>query len=217
MIRAIVFDFGKVVGFFDHRLVTERLIQHGQCHAEELHSFLFGGELEDTYESGRISSAEFIRRVREKGNLRCPDEVIISSYADIFWPNPEVADLLPRLKSRYQLLLASNTSELHSQQFRVQFADTLRHFHALVLSHEVGARKPNAAFYEHCRQQAGVNASECVFIDDLPANVEGARQCGWHGIVYTGIVDLTQRLAELGVETAIHKESQSRPNAAQAS
>jgi putative hydrolase of the HAD superfamily len=199
MIRAIVFDFGNVVGFFDHRLVTQRLIPHGECDAENFHSSVFGGELADAYESGRIGSDEFVRRVRELGRLRCSNEIVMAAYADIFWPNPDVAALLPRLKPQYTLLLASNTSELHSKQFRRQFADTLKHFDALVLSHEIGARKPTAAFFDHCRQKAGVPADECAFIDDLPANVEGARACGWHGIVYTGIADLLSHLAEIGV------------------
>jgi FMN phosphatase YigB (HAD superfamily) len=38
-----------------------------------------------------------------------------------------------------------------------------------------------------------------VFIDDLEANVAGARLLGWHGIVYTGTADLRRRLGDLGV------------------
>jgi putative hydrolase of the HAD superfamily len=199
VIKTIVFDFGNVVGFFDHRLVTQRLVPHTDVPGDELHAFLFGGSLEDDYEAGRLSSVEFLQRIREKCRLRCSDEVLISSYAEIFWPNPDIAALLPRLKPRYRLLLASNTSELHSRQFRRQFADTLRVFDAQVLSHEIGARKPGAAFFEHCRQLAGSSAQECVFIDDLPANVAGAQACGWHGIVYTGIDELHAQVAGLGV------------------
>ena len=49
------------------------------------------------------------------------------------------------------------------------------------------------------RRRAGCPAAECVFIDDLPANIEGAKRCGWQGIVYTDFADLKRRLAELGV------------------
>ena len=174
MIRAIVFDFGKVVAFFDHRLVTQRLAIHGDYDPDEFHAFLWGGTLEDEYEAGRITSDQFLRRVRESGRLRCSDEILISTYTDIFWPNPDVAALLPRLKPRYRLLLASNTSELHSRFFREQFGETLQNFDGLVLSHEIGARKPSAAFYEHCRRCAECLPDECVFIDDLAANVNGA-------------------------------------------
>jgi HAD superfamily hydrolase (TIGR01509 family) len=68
-----------------------------------------------------------------------------------------------------------------------------------VLSHEVGVSKPDPAIYRHCEQRAGARAEECVFIDDIPANVEGARQCGWRGIVYRPGDDLEAGLAELGI------------------
>src|SRR5439155_9754485 len=110
------------------------------------------------------------------------------------WPNHEVIALLPRLKPHYRLLLGSNTNALHSQQFCRQFADALRYFDALVFSHEVGACKPIGAFFEHCRRLAGCAAAECVFIDDLPANVAGALACGWHGIRYTDAPALQEQL-----------------------
>ncbi len=107
---------------------------------------------------------------------------------------------LPRLKPSYQLILASNTTELHSRHFRERFRETLKPFDHLVLSHAVGARKPSAAFFDHCLQLAGCLPEECVFIDDLPANVAGAQARGWHGIVYTDIDELKTALADLGVE-----------------
>jgi putative hydrolase of the HAD superfamily len=202
MIQTIIFDFGNVVGFFDHHLVTNRLAAHGSLPAAELHALIFGGALEDDYEAGRISSAEFLSRVRAAADLRCSEEDLIQCYADIFWPNQDVCALLPLLKANYRLLLASNTSELHSRQFRRQFADSLRHFDAMVLSHEIGARKPGATFFAECLKRATGTAAACVFIDDLTDNIAGARACGLHGVVYTGIDDLHRELKRLGISTS---------------
>ncbi len=63
-------------------------------------------------------------------------------------------------------------------------------------------RKPRPAFFQHCQSLAGCAAAECVFIDDLPANVAGARALGWQGIVYTGTGDLREHLRNLGVMIA---------------
>jgi putative hydrolase of the HAD superfamily len=94
----------------------------------------------------------------------------------------------------------SNTNELHAVHFRRQFADTLAHFDVLVLSHEVGIRKPCAEIYAHCQNLAGSEPRQCLFIDDLPANIEAARACGWHGIVYHRGLDLRRELHKLGIE-----------------
>src|SRR5438132_14400189 len=170
-IKTIVFDVGRVVSFFDHRLTISRLAAHASLPAAEMHTQLFGGPLEDDYESGRISTLAFLRRVREVCRLTCPDEIIAAAWADIFWPNEEVCVLLPRLQPRYRLLLGSNTNELHARHFCEQFAGWLRHFDALVLSHEIGVRKPKAGFFEHCAPLAECASAECLFIADFADNV----------------------------------------------
>ncbi len=200
--QTIIFDFGNVIGFFDHRRATRRLAAHTNIPEETIFSRVYRPEIEDAYESGRMTSAEFLSHCRTALDLTCADEIVSGYYADIFWPNEDVCALVPQLAGRYRLLLGSNTCELHALQFKRQFADTLQHFHALVLSHEIGARKPMAAFFEHCRQLADCAAEECVFIDDLPANVAGARACGLHGIVYREIGELRRELAALGIHTA---------------
>jgi putative hydrolase of the HAD superfamily len=199
MIQTIVFDFGKVIAFFDHRLISNRLAAHSPLSADVIHSHLFGGPLEQRYDVGQISTPEFLSHVQELCRLSCTKEALALAWADIFWPNDDVIALLPRLKPHYRLLLGSNTNELHTQQFCGQFADALRHFDALVFSHAIGARKPDAAFFAHCQRLADSPAEHCLFIDDLPVNVAGARACGWHGIVYQGIADLLEQLTALGI------------------
>src|SRR5260370_5342880 len=179
-IKTIVFDFGRVVSFFDHRLTISRLAAHAGLSAVEMHTQLFGGPLEDDYESGRISTSEFLRRVRQICRLTCPDEIIAAASADIFWPNEEVCALLPRLKPRHRLLLGSNTNELHARQFCGQFADWLRHFDALVLSHEIGVRKPRAGFFEHCLRLAECAPGQFLFIDYLLSHVPAPSPVAWH-------------------------------------
>ena len=201
-IKALVFDFGNVVGFFSHRRASERIAALAGSDADKGHRVLFGGALEDDYESGRLSTAAFLAEVRQACGLTCADEVIAEAYADIFWPNADVCELLPHLAEVCPLLLLSNTTELHTRQFRAQFDGALRHFRHLILSHEVGVRKPRREIYAHAQRLAGCAPQELVFIDDLPANVEGARACGWQGLVYTNAEELRRQLAALGIQAA---------------
>jgi putative hydrolase of the HAD superfamily len=199
--RAIVFDFGNVIGLFDHYVALNKLAAHTDMAPREMYAAVYESELEEEFESGRMSGAQFLRRFRELCRLRCDDAVIVPAFCDVFRPNEAVCALLPALKRRYRLLLGSNTNELHANHFRRQFADTLSHFDALVLSHEIGDRKPRPGFFRHCQRLAGCEAHECLFIDDLPANVAGAKACGWHGIVYTGIDELRRGMDALGIRT----------------
>ena len=198
-IKTIIFDFGNVVGFFDHRRAVDRLIGHAAMSADEMYALLRDDDLEDAVESGRMKSGEFLRRFRELSGLRCDLEFLASALADIFHANEEVCSLLPRLKPKYRILLGSNTNEVHARHFRVQFADSLRHFDHLVLSYEIGARKPHRAFFENCQKLAECQPGECLFIDDLMPNITGARSFGWNTIQYQPGNGLARELRALGV------------------
>jgi putative hydrolase of the HAD superfamily len=198
-ISTIVFDFGNVLGFFSHMRAAQQLAAFSTAPAEAIAAYLFGGNLEDDYESGRLPTADLIALLRDTFRLSCNDDQFAAAFGDMFSPNPELCSLVPLLKPRYRLLLLSNTNELHARQFLPQFHETLTHFDYLVLSHQVGIRKPDPHIYEHCRRLAGRPADECLFIDDLPSNVQAARECGWQGLVYERGMDLRRTLSRLGV------------------
>ncbi len=199
-ITTVVFDFGNVLGFFSHRKSAEQVAACGDVTPEAVQAYLYGGRLEADYESGRLSTPVFTGMARETCRLTCTDEQFAAAYSDMFWPNDEVCALVPLVKRRYRLYLLSNTNDLHYRRFKAQFAGVLSCFDGLVLSHEVGVRKPDPRIYEACRARAGRPAAECLFIDDLPSNVEGAVACGWQGLVYRRGADLRDGLAEFGVK-----------------
>ncbi len=199
MIKAILFDFGNVIGHFDHRRASRRLAAYSHLPEPEVYARLFTGALHHDYESGRLTTSEFFRRAAAECRLSCAESDFGPGYADMFWPNPEVCDLIPRLKPAYRLVLVSNTNDLHVRQFREQFRGVLAHFDHQVLSHEVGARKPAPAIYAAAGEAAGCEPAQGVFIDDMPRNVAAAAALGWHGIVYLPGDDLRRRLAALGV------------------
>ncbi len=199
MLQTIIFDFGNVLGFFDHQRTLAQLAPFTDLSADEIYHRLYLEELEHQFEAGQLSEEEFLQQVRQRCGLRCEDAFLRQAIADIFWPNPETCTLVPRLKDRYRLLLGSNTNPLHARHFQREFADTLAHFDELVLSHEIRCRKPHAAFFEHCLQLAGCPAGQCLFIDDMPANVASARSCGLQALAYAPDCDLPGQLRALGV------------------
>jgi glucose-1-phosphatase len=201
---ALIFDFGNVVAHFDHSKAASKLGLRLGLSGEELLEHLgpLGfSDLLKAYESGRISAEAFSKGVSELVGLAITHDEFAAAWSDIFWANESIAPLFAFLKSRgYTLVLGSNTNDLHADQFRRQFAETLEHFDRLVLSYEVGHIKPSRAFYLACAEAACAEPSECVFIDDLLENVEGARAAGLVGLHYLSTEALLDELAGLGVE-----------------
>jgi epoxide hydrolase-like predicted phosphatase len=57
-------------------------------------------------------------------------------------------------------------------------------FDAVLISGEVGMRKPDPEIFLHAAKLVGLEPSDCVFVDDLEQNAEGARAVGMEAIVH---------------------------------
>lgn len=58
-------------------------------------------------------------------------------------------------------------------------------FDAVVISGQVGLRKPNPAIYRMAAEKLGLDPAECVFVDDLPNNLGPAARLGMGVIRHT--------------------------------
>lgn len=66
-----------------------------------------------------------------------------------------------------------------------------------ILSYQEKLVKPMPAIYWTLLDRYGLKAEECVFIDDMPGNVEAARRLGIHGIVFESQEQVEKELARL--------------------
>ncbi len=201
---ALIFDFGNVIAHFDYRQAAGRLGGTlgltGEAFLERVRTLGFSPLLQQ-YEAGQITAEAFSGGVATLAGLAIPHEAFAAAWSDIFTLNEPVAQLVAELKRvGYRLVLGSNTNDLHAAHFRRQFAGTLAHFDRLVLSFEVGHIKPSRPFYLACAEAAGAAPGDCVFIDDLAENVEGARAAGLSAVLYRNVAALRGDLARLGVE-----------------
>ena len=58
-------------------------------------------------------------------------------------------------------------------------------FDAVVISGEVGMRKPEPGIFLHAAEALGLDPRECAFVDDVAANVAAAAACGMTGVLHT--------------------------------
>jgi putative hydrolase of the HAD superfamily len=81
---------------------------------------------------------------------------------------------------------------------RAQLAEL---FDGVVISGEVGIRKPAPEIYELGAEQLGLDASSCVFVDDLPFNLEPASKLGMATVHHVSAGQTIEELERLlGVE-----------------
>ena len=76
-------------------------------------------------------------------------------------------------------------------------------FDAVVISGEVGMRKPEEGIFLYAARALGLAPAECVFIDDMEANVAAAAGCGMTGLLHTEAQSTATALRDLlGVPAA---------------
>ena len=193
MIRTIIFDLGNVLAWFDHSRTTRAFAPENHL---ELHKIAYGNALEESHDAGRIDTPNFVAEVISRAGLNCTQETFLHHFADIFSPNREILDLIPDLSTRYRLLIASNTNAGHRPGWEKVLEPWLSYFYAVIVSYQIGHRKPELAFYEAVQRQALGERQECIFVDDLPANIAASIVFGWHGLLYSPGVDLKAALKE---------------------
>jgi len=70
-------------------------------------------------------------------------------------------------------------------------------FDAVVISHHTGTRKPDPAIYLLAAERLGLPCEACVFVDDLPQNLEPARALGMSVIHKTSAEQLLTDLEDV--------------------
>jgi putative hydrolase of the HAD superfamily len=72
-----------------------------------------------------------------------------------------------------------------------------RMFDVVVISGEVGMRKPEERIFHHAAGLLGLAPDECVFVDDIEVNIEAAEALGMTAILHRDPLATLARLGEL--------------------
>jgi putative hydrolase of the HAD superfamily len=146
-----------------------------------------------------MKEEEFLDVMMEWTENKVEREEFCKIYSDLFEENKEVSSLLPKLKENHLLVLLSNTNYIH-QKYGWEKYDFLKYFDKLVLSHEVGAVKPEEKIYRAVMEFSGYKPEEHLFIDDITEYVEAAKSLGWNAVRFTNYNQLVDDLTSLGIK-----------------
>lgn len=196
---AVVFDLGMVLVPFDYKIMVKRLedVEPGLGEGF-IKNYKNNYQIHRDFERGAISNADFVDMMLKVIDYKVDPETFKRFYSEIFTFNQNVIDLLPVIKKNYRLFLLSNTNAIHHQYGWKDFS-FIQHFEKLILSHEVGAVKPEEKIYRAVEAASGLPSEEHIFIDDIKEYAEAAIGLGWGGIQFTDYDDLVANLQSRGI------------------
>lgn len=193
MIKNVVFDMGNVL----IRYAPDEFIQTFTANTEHQKSLLneiFYADLWQQFDRGTITKEEIV----EKASKHLPQTLhpsvseIMDTWYEKMTPITEMEDILKRLKaSGYDLYLFSNVSQ-DFHQFK-EIIPGLEYFDGVFLSSDWKRLKPEKELYQHFFDHFDLEPSECFFVDDLAANIEGAAALGMDGHVFDGDISALEK------------------------
>ena len=199
-IQAILFDFGNVLLEWNPRHVYRRYFPDDEAAMERFLQEVNFMEWNAQQDKGRPFAEGVALLSQEFPHYSS----LIQAYHD-YWkdsigdPVLGTVEIMKRLKKAgYPVYGLSNWSAETFPLVREKFAffDLLDD---IILSGEVGQIKPEPQIYKTALQRIGKPASECLFIDDAPANIEQARRMGFAVVLFQSPEQLETELHKLGL------------------
>lgn len=198
-IRCVISDLGKVIIFFDNDIFLKKMTDYSPFSLERMRELVAESFwLVQSFDRGEITPEKFYQEVVKRFQAQIDYQAFFRIYNDVFFLNPPVLNTLKKLRSKYKLILLSNTDIMRYGFIRKRFPEIL-FFDAYVLSYEVGFMKPAPQIYRVALMKAKARAEECLFIDDREENVEAALKLGIHAIHFVPQTNLETSLREYGL------------------
>jgi 2-haloacid dehalogenase len=198
-ITTVIFDIGRVLFEWDLRHLFAKLIDD----EGELDWFLANvitPEWHFQHDAGRPLTEMIPERIAE-----FPDHAdLIRAYQARF--NETIPGPVPGSLEIVCELAAKQVPLFAITNFGAEFWESFRptqpifdHFRDIIVSGTEKMVKPDRAIYDLALARFGVDPKECLFVDDVAANVNGARAVGINGHVFDGADGLRTQLISFGL------------------
>lgn len=190
MIRGVIFDcFGVLYGGSLDALMTVCPPERRTELRDLNHAADFGMITGDAYIAGLAEltgvSREGIEEIMHTRHIR----------------NQQLIEYVESLRPHLKVGLLSNVSSgTIDPLFNPE--DRARLFDATVLSYEEHIAKPHPEIYEIMAKRLGLLPEECIMVDDLASNCEGAEIAGMHSVLHSSNETTRYHIAKLIQENA---------------
>jgi putative hydrolase of the HAD superfamily len=194
MIKAIIFDFGRVITAQKPRSLFRSYETELGLDPDTINPIMFESQAWQDTLLGRKTAEEFWYLIGPELGLTNVDEINrfrLRYHADEAI-NSAVLDLIRTLHGSYRLAILSNSPPGLDQWLADWKIRDL--FEVVFCSGDEGIIKPDPDAFKLTLERLGAAPGEAAFVDDTREHVEAARKLGIHGIVFTTAEALNNEL-----------------------
>jgi HAD superfamily hydrolase (TIGR01509 family) len=198
----VVFDFGGVLIRWAPRPVVNSLYADEALQARIMREvFQHVDWLE--YDRGTFAERDLVGRFAARtGESEASMVKLLEAVRESLQPLEDTVKLLSDLAVRQVPLYGLTNMHGETFKFLKRRDDFWSLFKGVVVSGEIRLVKPDRRIFEHLLSEHGLRAEDVVFIDDLEANVLGARSAGLHAIQFKDAASCAREVyALLGIRS----------------
>jgi epoxide hydrolase-like predicted phosphatase len=142
-------------------------------------------------EIGEITADECYARAAER--LGVTQEVARALVFDAFASAPDeaLAAYVGTVRKR-GVVVAALTNNMSGEAELLRRPELGRLFDAAISSVDARLAKPDPGFFRHAEARLGAAGRDVIFVDDMPGNVEAARDLGWRAIHFRSTAQAIQ-------------------------
>ena len=184
-IKTIIFDFGGVILDIDPQITIKEFQKMGFKDVAKTNSKEFIEDIIRKFERGIYTPEVFRKKLRAFLELDVSDQKLDDAWNALIYDIPaERIEVLEQVKKNYQMLLLSNSNEIHYDlyvrdlQLRFGYREFDELFDKSYFSFDVHLSKPDPEVYEFIMNQHDLKPSETLFIDDNEENIAAASKLG---------------------------------------
>ena len=183
-IKNIIFDMGRVLLKFDPYVSLNTYCENKED-IDLLYKELFEAPEWIMADEGKITNGQRYELVKERvpERLHRALKLVVENWAICMEPVDGALDFYNYVKEKgYNTYVLSNACNRFYSYFPKHYE--LDSFKGIVVSSDVKMIKPNPAIYEYILKTYDLNPTECLFIDDVEANVKSAEALSIKGFVF---------------------------------
>jgi len=125
-------------------------------------------------------------------------EVLIEDFHAHTYLDPSLLAFIRAIRGRYRVATLSNAGP-DQREAMIRKFDLDAEVDLMVISAEEGVQKPDPAIYHLTAARLAVEPAECIFVEDLAENTQGARAVGMKTITHVDSQTTLKALAALGM------------------
>ena len=187
MIRNMVFDIGNVLMDFRWKEYMRSLFGEDETLIQTINQGIWHNGCWAAMDKGEMDGAATLRSAvafapQYEKEIKLTLDSVAHAFHKFEYSIPWIQELKRMGLNVYYL---SNYSAF-SVAANPDVLDFIPYMDGGVFSFEVKAVKPEPEIYRCLCDKYGLKPEDCLFTDDVPANVNGAQACGFQGIVFEG-------------------------------